>query len=45
MPLSHLERAFSLVKAAVANVIMDPGVGRRQQEFAWFAREGRMGYS
>ena len=40
-----LERAFSSGKASLINVIMDPGAGRRQQEFAWLAREGRMGYS
>ncbi len=40
-----LERAFSSGKASVVNVIMDPGAGRRQQQFAWLAREGRMGYS
>ena len=39
-----LERAFSSGKAALVNVIMDPGAGRRQQQFAWLAREGRMGY-
>ena len=39
-----LERAFSSGKASLINVIMDPGAGRRQQEFAWLAREGRMGY-
>ena len=40
-----LERAFSSGKASVINVIMDPGAGRRQQQFAWLAREGKMGYS
>ena len=40
-----LERAFNSGKASVVNVIMDPGAGRRQQEFGWLAREGRMGYS
>jgi 2-hydroxyacyl-CoA lyase 1 len=40
-----LERAFSSGKASVVNVIMDPGAGRRQQQFAWLAREGKMGYS
>ena len=40
-----LERAFNSGKASVVNVIMDPGAGRREQEFGWLAREGRMGYS
>jgi len=39
-----LERAFNSGKASVVNVLMDPGAGRRQQQFAWLAREGRMGY-
>ena len=39
-----LERAFNSGKASVVNVVMDPGAGRRQQQFAWLAREGRMGY-
>ena len=39
-----LERAFNSGKASIVNVIMDPGAGRRQQQFAWLAREGRMGY-
>ena len=40
-----LERAFKSGKASLVNVIMDPGAGRREQEFGWLAREGRMGYS
>ena len=39
-----LERAFNSGKAALVNVIMDPGASRRPQQFAWLAREGRMGY-
>ncbi len=39
-----LERAFNSGKASIVNIIMDPGAGRRQQQFAWLAREGRMGY-
>ncbi|MFQ6026740.1 MAG: thiamine pyrophosphate-binding protein [Dehalococcoidia bacterium] len=39
-----LERAFNSGKASLVNVIMDPGAGRRQQEFGWLAREGRAGY-
>jgi 2-hydroxyacyl-CoA lyase 1 len=39
-----LDRAFNSGKAAVVNVIMDPGASRRPQQFAWLAREGRMGY-
>ena len=39
-----LERAFNSGKASLVNVILDPAAGRRQQEFAWLAREGRMGY-
>jgi thiamine pyrophosphate-dependent acetolactate synthase large subunit-like protein len=39
-----LERAFNSGKASIVNVIMDPGAGRRQQQFAWLARQGRMGY-
>lgn len=39
-----LDRAFNSGKAALVNVIMDPGASRRPQEFAWLAREGRMGY-
>jgi 2-hydroxyacyl-CoA lyase 1 len=39
-----LERAFNSGKASVVNVVMDPGAGRREQQFAWLAREGRMGY-
>ncbi|MDP6665218.1 MAG: thiamine pyrophosphate-binding protein [SAR202 cluster bacterium] len=39
-----LERAFNSGKASLVNVIMNPGAGRREQQFAWLAREGRMGY-
>ena len=39
-----LERAFNSGKASLVNVIMDPGASRRPQQFAWLAREGRMGY-
>ena len=39
-----LDRAFKSGKAALVNIIMDPGASRRPQEFAWLAREGRMGY-
>ena len=39
-----LERAFNSGKASLVNVILDPAAGRRQQESAWLAREGRMGY-
>ena len=39
-----LERALNSGKASLVNVIMDPGASRRPQEFAWLAREGRMGY-
>ena len=39
-----LERAFNSGKASIVNVIMDPGASRRPQQFAWLAREGRMGY-
>ena len=39
-----LERAFNSGKASLINVIMDPGASRRPQQFAWLAREGRMGY-
>jgi thiamine pyrophosphate-dependent acetolactate synthase large subunit-like protein len=39
-----LERSFNSGKASLVNVIMNPGAGRREQQFAWLAREGRMGY-
>ena len=39
-----LERAFNSGKASLINVIMDPAASRRPQQFAWLAREGRMGY-
>ena len=39
-----LDRAFNSGKASIVNVIMDPGASRRPQQFAWLAREGRMGY-
>ena len=39
-----LERAFNSGKASLVNVIMDPGAGRRQQEFGWLSRTGQMRY-
>ena len=39
-----LERASNSGKASLVNVILDPAAGRSQQQFAWLAREGRMGY-
>ena len=39
-----LERAFDSGKASLVNVIMDPGAGRRQQEFGWLSRTGQMRY-
>ncbi len=39
-----LERSFNSGKASLINVVMNPGAGRRPQEFGWLDRQGRMRY-
>jgi acetolactate synthase I/II/III large subunit len=39
-----LERSFNSGKASLINVAMDPGAARRQQEFGWLDRQGKMKY-
>ena len=39
-----LKGPFNSGKASLVNVIMDPGAGRRQQEFGWLSRTGQMRY-
>jgi acetolactate synthase-1/2/3 large subunit len=39
-----LQRAFASGKAALLNVMVDPGARRKEQAFDWLARRGRMQY-